>query len=168
MLRTWRWLLPAGLLVGWLGLVGPAAAVFPPPIKDDAKLFSAEAVEKANKKIREIYSTYRKDVVIETYAAIPADLEKKYKEKGKAEFFKEWAEARGKELGLNGVYVLISKNPTYLYTEIDPVTLRKAFTSKDAEKLRKTILTAFKDKKFDAGLAEGLDSVESSLKSNRK
>jgi hypothetical protein len=168
MLRTWRWLLLTGVLVGWLGLAGPAAAVFPPPIKDEAKFFSAEAVEKANKKIREIYSTYKKDVVIETYAAIPADLEKKFKDKGKAEFFKEWAQTRAKDLGLNGVYILICKNPQYLYTEMDAGTLKKAFTGKDAEKLRKTILTAFRDKKFDAGLAEGLEVIESAFKNNRK
>jgi hypothetical protein len=167
MLRTWRWLVLPAVLFGWLGLVSPAAAVFPPAIKDDAKLFSAEAVEKANKKIREIYSTYKKDVVIETYAAIPADLEKKFKDKGKAEFFKEWAATRGKELGLNGLYILICKEPRYLYMEVDTRS-KKAFKTSDGEKLKKTLFTAFKEKKYDTGLTEALDVVESAFKSNLK
>src|SRR5206468_11877554 len=51
----------SALLFVWLGPAGPARAVFPPPVKDDAKFFSAEALDKANKKIRTIYGEYRSE-----------------------------------------------------------------------------------------------------------
>jgi hypothetical protein len=164
--RPARWLFGPALLAAWLVLAGPARAVYPPPVKDEAKLFSAEALEKANKKVREVYQTYRKDLVIETYPAVPADLEKKFKEKKKAEFFEEWAQARAKELGVNGVYVLICKNPTYLQIEMDPETRKKAFTPRDRERLRAKMIEALREKKFDTGLLEWAEIVEAAYKAN--
>jgi hypothetical protein len=168
MARTPRRLPGLVLLGAWLALAGPAWAVYPPPIKDEAKLFSAEALEKANKKIKETYQNSRKDLVIETYAAIPADLVKKFNEldKNKEKFFAGWARERVKELGVNGVYVLICKSPTYYYTEADPETRKKAFTAKDQGRLRAKMLEALKEKKFDAGLLEWAELVEGAFKAN--
>jgi hypothetical protein len=164
-----------GLLVAALVLGGPgtAQAVYPPPVKDEAKFFSADALGKANKKVKEIYDKYKKDVVVETFAAVPADLKKKLedledkkKAKGRAEFFGEWAQARSKELGLNGVYVLVCKEPAFLYIHMDADTRKKAFTAKDRDKLRAKLVEKFKDKEFSAGLTEGLAVVEGALKAN--
>jgi hypothetical protein len=163
--RTPGLLVPA-LLAGWLLLAGPAAAVFPPPIKDEAKLFSAEALDKANKKIKDIYRAARKDVVIETYAAVPEGKKVPEEPKKKMEFFRDWARARTKELGVNGIYILISTNPRALYVQVDPVTRKKAFPAKDRKKLEQKLLGSFKEKKFDAGLLEGLDVIASALKAN--
>jgi hypothetical protein len=163
---TTRFLSLPALLLGWLGLVGTVAAVFPPAIKDDGKMFTSEGLEKANKKIKEIYQNYKKDVVIETFAAIPSDLEKKFKDKKKEDFFREWAESRTKDLGVNGIYVLICKEPRYLYIDIDRESRKKAFTRKDYEKMREKIFAGFRDMKFDAGLWDGLEAVESALKAN--
>jgi len=160
-----RPVLPALLFV-WLGLAGPARAVFPPPVKDDAKLFSPETLEKANKKIRALYGESRKDVVIETYLTIPADLEKKYKELGKAKFFAEWAAQRVNDLGVNGVYILICKDPAHLQIAVDEQTRKKAFSLADRDKLARKMLEQFRDKKFDAGLLEGIDFIGSTLKAN--
>src|SRR3954453_5044068 len=99
------------LLAGCLATAGRAAAVSPPPVKDEGKFFSAEALDKANRKIKQIYQRFQKDVVIETFAAIPTDLEKKYKEEEKARFFNEWARKRAEELGVNGIYILICRKP---------------------------------------------------------
>ena len=141
-----------GLVAGGLLLAGPARAVYPPGVKDEGKFFTKEGLEKADKKVREIYAKYRKDVVVETYTAppegkaLPEDREKR------AEFYREWAEKRIKELGVNGVYVL--------------VTRKKAFTQSDRGKAAKKMLAEFKDKKFDAGLMGALESIEASLKAN--
>jgi hypothetical protein len=163
-------LLVAALVLGW---TGSAAAVYPPPVKDEAKFFSADALEKANKKVKEIYDKYGQDVVIETFASVPADLKKKLEEleekkkaKGRDEFFKGWAEARMKELGVRGVYVLVCKDPAYLYVLAHEETRKKAFTRKDADRLREKLLEKFRKKEFDAGLADGLALVEAALKAN--
>src|SRR5947208_653015 len=104
---TRQFIMPA-LLFCWLGFVSSAAAVFPPPVKDEAKFFSMSALDKANKKIKEIYRDYHLDVVVETMPAIPADLQAKYKEEGKNRFFSEWVRKRIDDQGVHGVYILIS------------------------------------------------------------
>jgi hypothetical protein len=168
MLRRCRGLLVAAVLVGWLGLAGPAAAVYPPPVKDDAKLFSAEALEKANKKVRDIYANYKKDVVIETYTAVPEGKTVPEDPNKRGAFFTEWAQSRAKELGINGVYVLICKSPTILRIRVDPDTTKKAFTNKDVSALAKKLIEYLKEKKFDNALAAGLEVIETAYKANLK
>src|SRR5262245_60516026 len=108
MARGVRGLVVPAAVALWLGLAASAAAVFPPPVKDDGKFFTKEGLEKANKKIKEIYSAYKVDVVLETYEtppagkAVPEDREKR------TAFFREWADSRAKELGVNGLYILIN------------------------------------------------------------
>jgi hypothetical protein len=166
MLSRTRWLFVSVGLAGWLLLVGPAVAVFPPPIKDEAKLFSPDGLDKANKKIKEIYRGARKDVVIETYAAPPEGKKVPDDPKKRLEFYREWADARIKELGVNGVYVVITMNPRFLFVRPDRITARKAFTGKDVKKLEQAFFKSFKEKKFDAGLLEGLDVIAAAYKAN--
>lgn len=164
--RCRRWA-PA-VLAGWLALAGPAAAaVFPPPVKDEAKFFSAEALEKANKKIRQLYTDFACDVVVETVPAVPADLEAKYKELGRDKFFLEWAGKRAGELGVNGVYVLVCKMPGRV--EVFPHGPRKRlFGAAGREQIVNKMLGPFRDKKFDEGLLAALDSIEAMLKKAAK
>lgn len=168
MLRWTHVLIPTALLLVWLLPVGPALAVFPPPIKDDGKFFKAETLDKANKKIREIYENYKKDVVVETLASLTADQEKKLKDDGKPKFFAKLAVDRAKELGVNGVYMVICKAPPHYQIEMDPETRKKAFTNADRKKLAETIVKHFKESDFDAGLLDGLDVIAATLKANTK
>ena len=164
-LSTRSVLVPA-LLAGWLATAGRAAAVYPPPVKDEGKFFSAEALDKANRTIRQIYQRFEKDVVIETFPAIPADLEKKYKEEEKASFFNEWARKRAVELGVNGIYILICKKPGRIEVEVGNQTRKKAFTQNDRDRLVQRMLSDFKEKKFDEGLLEGVEFIESAMRKN--
>jgi hypothetical protein len=149
-------------------LAGPAWAVFPPPIKDDGKFFKPDALEKANKKIKDIYEKYHKDVVVETLAPLTADQEKKLKEEGKTKFFGSLALNRAKELGVHGIYIVFSKSPTGLHVHMDPATQKQAFTARDRKVLIDKIIARFKEKEFDAGLLDGLEVIESALKANSK
>ena len=157
-----RVLVPA-VLAGWLAAAGVASAVFPPPVKDDGKFFSAEALEKANKKIRQIYSDFGCDVVVETVPAIPADLEAKYKELGRDKFFLQWAERRAGELGVNGVFILVCKSPGRVEVVIGGPTGKRRLGG-DRERIVNKMLGPFRDKKFDEGLAAALDFIETTLK----
>jgi uncharacterized protein len=160
-----RWLLVPALLAGWLGSAGPApAAVYPPPIRDDGKFFAAETLDKANKKVREVYADTGIDLVIETFAAIPEGLKEEYEKLGKDKFFLEWARRRGEELGVRGIYILICRSPGRVEVFVDRQTGRKAFTTTDRDKLVKKVLDKFREKQFDAGLLEGVDFVASTLK----
>ena len=89
MVSASRSLLIPVLVAGWLGLIAPAFAAVAPLIKDGGKFFSADAVAKANEKIKKIAQTYNKDLLIETFADIPDDLKKDYKPEDKKGVLRE-------------------------------------------------------------------------------
>jgi len=154
------------LLVTGLLIPGSAWAVYPPPIKDDGKFFSREGLDKANLKIRQIYEKYKKDVIIETMAGLTADQEKKMAEDGKNPFFARIAREKSVNQGLNGIYVLILRKPQHLQVHMDPETQKKVFSVTNRKEMIGKISEQFRDSSFDAGLLEGLDYIESTLKSN--
>src|SRR5579875_1715920 len=150
-----RWLLIPALLIGWLGLSTGAFAAVAPVIKDDGKFFSAEAVEKANAQIKKIAQDYDKDLLIETFPTIPADLKKDYQPEKKKEFFEKWARDRAHDNAVNGVYVLICKEPQ-----------KRAFTVRNRNELAKILLEKFRAKKYDEGLQEAVDYYGKTLRQN--
>src|SRR5437879_4405355 len=105
-----------GCRLGWVGVVavglvvvGWAGAVAP-DIKDDGKFFSPEAVKKANELIRDIAARSDRDLLIETFATVPAkdlDRVKAMSAKEKTEYFHQAAVERAKFRVVNGIYVLI-------------------------------------------------------------
>lgn len=145
---------------------GTAFAVFPPPVKDDGKFFKSSTLEAANKKIRELYQKYTKDVVVETLASLTDEQEKKLKEDGKVKFFSKLALDRSRALGVNGVYILIVKKPSYLQVYMDPATAKKAFTNSDRERLKGQMVAKFKEDNFDGGLQAAFEVIEAALKKN--
>jgi uncharacterized protein len=161
-------LVPA-VLAGWLTTAGlAAAAVFPPPVKDEGKFFSAETLDKVNKKARQLYTDFGCDVVVETFPAVPADMEAKYKELGKDKFFLEWARKRAGELGINGVYILICKSPGRVEVGLTGPAGKRQFAAGDRERIVNKMLGPFRDKKFDEGLTAALGFIESTLKAGAK
>jgi uncharacterized protein len=152
-----------------LGYVEPVAAkkAGPPPgklvlIRDKADLFSKDAIEKADRKIEAIHRDFNKTLAIETFAEVPDDLKKKLEDKGKKEFFAEWANDRSRDLGVRGVYVLVSKDPKYYRTRVGSDT--KLLLSQS--KLDKILLDNFNNNEFDKGLLEAVDYVAAELQSN--
>jgi hypothetical protein len=164
----WTPVLMTAILAAWLVPAGPARAVFPPPIKDDGKFFKVETLDKANKKIREIYENYRKDVVVETIASLSDEQEKQIKDEGKEKFFARLALERAKAQGVNGIYILLCKKPTHLQVHMDPRTQKKDFTAANRRTLIEKLIAEFKEGKFDEGLLVGLDVIDSALKVNTR
>src|SRR5262249_6214353 len=92
--------------------LGRGVGAVAPEVKDDAKLFTDEAIKKANDQIREIAQKYDRDLLVETFASVPADEVENVKKMDKEErgkFFEKWANERAKFRAVNGVYVLICK-----------------------------------------------------------
>ncbi|MGH7226830.1 MAG: TPM domain-containing protein, partial [Gemmataceae bacterium] len=166
MVSNVRWLLIPTLLMGWLGLTVVASAAVAPIIKDDGKFFSAEAVNKANDKIKKIAQDHNKDLLIETFPEIPADLKKDYTPDKKKEFFEKWARDRAHENAVNGVYILICKKPGYLKVEVGNETQKKAFTPRNRNELAKNLTDKFKKEKYDEGLLEAVDFYAKTLREN--
>ena len=162
-----RWT-PTVALLASLALTAPALAVYPPALKDDGKFFSKEGVEKANKKIRAIYENTKKDVIVETIATLTPDQVKKLEEDKPTKFFAKLTSDRSKEVGLNGVYILMCKKPQYLRMHMDPDTQKKMFTASNRTATIGKIVARFKEDEFDAGLLDGLKEIETILEANSK
>src|SRR5437879_3992529 len=96
-------------LVVWLVTVALAEAA-PPEVKDDAGFFSAAAVSQANNGIRAIKQAYKKDLHVETFAAVPANLSEQLK-KNKNKTFADWAQSQATKNKIDGIYVLVCKKP---------------------------------------------------------
>ena len=135
-------------------------------VKDEAGFFSPEAVKKAIHEIVAIDQRYAKELVVETFKEIPADRKKDYSPDKRKEFFYKWAQERARANKVNGVYVLICKDPPHLQVEVGNETQKKAFTIKDRDKMAQMLLKQFREKKFDDGLAEAVKFFETTLKSN--
>jgi hypothetical protein len=147
-----------------LFFIGRAGAVAP-EIHDEAKFFSPDAVKKANEQIREIFSKYGKDVLIETFPSVPADQLEKVKameSKEKADYYRKLAIEHAKERVVNGIYVLVTREPKYLYIEITP-SARETFDKEFYNHFRKVLFANFGKDHFDEGLAAAVQAVKEQL-----
>jgi uncharacterized membrane protein YgcG len=153
------------LAVG-MGALASLAVAVAPVVRDDAHFFSDDARKQADRKLRDIYRDYGKDLLIETFAEIPADREEAFKREGKEGFFGTWARDRAKEEVVNGVYVLICKKPPHLQIEVGTHTRQKAFTLGNRDKLLHLLLDHFREKKYDEALTEGVKFFADTLREN--
>src|ERR1700676_3392812 len=112
MLLISRRLLAPALVLTWLMAAGPARALTP-EVKDQAGFFKPDTIKQANQIIRDIEREHRVDLLIETFPKPPAGREAEAS-KDKARFFSQWAIERARESGINGIYVLICKRPSYI------------------------------------------------------
>ncbi len=141
----------------------------PVPIKDEARYFSAAAVEKGNATIRDIRRRFHKDVLIETFPQVPAErsrgIDMNDKE-ARRKLFSAWAADRQKEAGRDGINVLICKDPMSLEVAAGPQTGQNAFPAANRAKLAEVLLARFNNKDHDGGLADGLAYITETLAKN--
>ena len=112
MLRN-RWMFALPLLVLTALAVPQLGAA---EIRDRAGMFSAEAVRKAQAEFDRSERTTSVPVVIETITAIPG-LERGASSSEKARAIEALAEKKAKEIGYEGVYLLISKDD-HVFSEL--------------------------------------------------
>jgi len=129
----------------------------PLPSKDEGKFFGEEAWKKAQAAAEKLLKEKKTDLVIETFEKVPgADPDKLKGAAEREKFFKELAAGRVKAEKLNGVYVVISRTPTYLYVD---VTGGSGLSEELKDKVRQALLSSFKEKKFDEGLMRAVDLI---------
>ncbi|HYV38068.1 MAG TPA: TPM domain-containing protein [Gemmataceae bacterium] len=164
MSHRYRGLVCISALAGCLLIAGAAPSVAP-EIRDDGKFFSAAAIKKADEHIRDIYRKYQRDVLIETIATVPqADMEKikAMDAKGKAAYFLKWAKDRSGERVVNGIYVLICKEPRHLLVGINENEPRK-FTPEIRAAVEDAFRKEFKEERYDSGLEMAIRVIEEKL-----
>ena len=109
-----------GLAVVLCGLSLPAATwgldEKPRQVKDEAKLFSATAIDEANAIIAKVRDKHRKDLMIETMEKGPVA-----KEAGK------WAANRAVDQRVDGIYVVITKEPRHFEVVVSKKTQESGF-----------------------------------------
>jgi hypothetical protein len=130
-------------------------------VKDEGKFFSPDVVKKANEAIREIDKKYECDILVESYATVPdgkADKVKAMTKEERAEYFRKWARDRVREEQVNGVYILICKEPSHLTVEV-PARSQGMLDEKGVKELADLLLTRFREKKYDDGLTESVKLI---------
>ena len=109
-----------GLAVVLCGLSLPPATCGqdekPRQVKDEAKLFSATAIDEANAIIAKVRDKHRKDLMIETMEKGPVA-----KEAGK------WAANRAVDQRVDGIYVVITKEPRHFEVVVSKKTQESGF-----------------------------------------
>jgi hypothetical protein len=107
---------PLSVMMMTILLAGPAlASPLPrPAVIDKAKLFSPQAVERANKRISAIRQEYHIDLCIDALTELPDVDPAKIRPMGSRErdrLYRGIAEERADEAGVDGIYVLVTTNP---------------------------------------------------------
>lgn len=153
-----------------LGIIGLQRAAFAagaePRVSDGGVFFSREALSEAEDVIRLIRRAFDRDVVVETYAAIPEELKDDLARDGKEKFYENWLNRRAKVRGVRGVFVLMTREPGRVQVGVDRPTRRRLFTVDDRETLRGILASAFRARQFDRGLLEGVRFVRLRMAQN--
>lgn len=131
-------------------------------VRDGADFFSDKTEQQANERMQQVRQRHGKDVVVETVPVLEGAPAGKQGE----EFLRDEATRRGKEAGVNGLYVLISRKPSWFYIGIDPETQKGAFTPADRVRVRDLVMERFTAKDFDGGLLAALDEIDKTLAGN--
>jgi TPM domain len=164
-LVRWFWL----PLVLATAMTARAWAVVP-EVKDAAGFFTRGALAKANAQITEIQKKFRKDLLIETFPGVPADKAEafgKLDKQGRSRFFQDWAIERARGERVEGIYVLITKQPGHVQVEVGKNEQKRGFrVPTDTDRLSKILLQNFQKKEYDSGLLEAVQFVEQKLGEN--
>jgi hypothetical protein len=129
--------------------------------KDEGKFFSAAAWKEVHPTAERLLKEKGIDLLIETMTAPPKANVAKLKAmtpEEREKYFQEFARERCKSEKLNGVYVLVSKNPGFLWVERAGAATA-AFPAGFGSVLSRELLTAFQKKEYDAGLKDALDLI---------
>src|SRR6185436_5742106 len=81
-----------------------------PEVRDNAGLFSPAAVKQADETIRNIQRDFRKELLVETFASVPDSGKDEYA-RNREEFFANFVRERAQAARLDGIYVLVMKEP---------------------------------------------------------
>lgn len=138
-------------------------------IHDEAGFFSERAKADAGYLVTELQRTMHKDVCVETFAAIPEEFTKGVNLQDKLALNKAvntWAVQRARSQGVNGVYIVLVKQPAHLQALVGNDTQKRAFTLSDRDQLVNLMLTKLRAKDYDGALREGLGFVASTMRTH--
>jgi uncharacterized membrane protein YgcG len=128
-------------------------------VHDNAGLFSPQVLAASNAAVADLQSRYHKQLIVESFAAVPPD-QRAAMDRDRAAFFRAWKVDRAKILNANGVYVLICMDPKYVEVGAGRETVaRGIFTNDDLGRLRDLLRRNLRDGRYDDALAGSVDLV---------
>ena len=140
-----------------------------PEVRDNAGIFSAPAVKQADEAIRNLQRDFRKELLVETFAAVPDSRTNDYA-RSREEFFTSFVRERAQAARLDGIYVLVMKEPPphryRIQVGVGQATIQRAFQARDRDELVRLLQSNFREDKFDEGLRSAVGFVERTLRSN--
>jgi len=146
-----------------LALIAPVIAADQPDqvVSDGGEFFSADAIQRALRINQRINEFFGKEVVVEAFDHLPIDkmVEFEAKKPTKEKFFDDWANELGRKRHVNGVIILLVRNPGHLQISVGQDTRRKLFTVKDRDALVKLMLEHMRAQRFDQALVQGMQFV---------
>ncbi|MBA4062850.1 MAG: hypothetical protein C0501_03925 [Isosphaera sp.] len=128
---------------------------------DEAKFFSDEAWKQVSAAADRLLKEKGLDLVIETYPTPPKGDAEKVRAMTAADrekFFGDFARERARAEKVVGLYVVINKAPGSLYVERSEAAGGKV-PDEVVTKVKQALLAAFREKKYDDGLAAALKLV---------
>jgi hypothetical protein len=163
MTRT-AWL-PAWFL---LLLTSAARADRAPIISDRAGLFDKATIEKATAEIKRIREVYKRDFVVETVKSLPLPEGERpmiwFFQKQRAR--EQQARQRAEELHVDGIFLLIVKDPPAVTVIGWPEKHTRVFSDVDAVALRYIVSSRLKNRDPDQALLDAVKEVAARLHYN--
>jgi hypothetical protein len=139
-------------------------------VLDEAGLFSPAALAAARDKIHQIRKEYHAAVLIDTVNQPPASDRSKansWLAWKRAEYFHDWAKVRSQELGVEGIHILICKQPRNIAVVAWPERFEAQFNRNDCTGIERLLKNQLVSSPDDA-LLTALDRVRAELQAYRQ
>jgi uncharacterized protein len=159
MMKLLRWTFSPLIAVSAALAVTPSGAA---EIRDHAGMFSADAVRKAEQTLSKAERASGIPIMIETIEAVPG-LEAGAASADKLQAVNELAEKRGRDINVEGIYMLLSKKDRVLSKILVRRQYANAISRKDQEAVRDAFVAPFKAGDYDGGLAKASETLASAL-----
>lgn len=138
------------------------------PIRDEAHLFHADAIVRAEERIDAIRRTYGHKLFVETVGAVAPHERKLFRflwTRQVNRILEEQARKRADAAGVDGIFVVICNDPKDIHIVVRPAE-DPDFTRHDAESLRRSIARRLQEGGPDAGLPALTEQVRAILKTH--
>jgi hypothetical protein len=135
------------------------------PIRDDAKLFHAAAIEQAKQRIADIHRTFDRNVFVRTVESVSPQPRRWFpflRTPQVNQMLELQARKFASERGVPGIYVVICTHPRDVHIIVRPED-DPEFSRRDAETLRRTLARGLHDRGADAALLGFLDQLNDVL-----
>jgi hypothetical protein len=135
------------------------------PIRDDAHLFHADAIARAEARIAELHRTFDRRLFVQTVASASPQQRRLFPFLWTPQvnrLLEEQARKLAKQSGVPGIYVVICTQPRDVHVIVEPGD-DPHFTPRDADALRRSLARRLHDSGADASLLALVDQVQATL-----